>query len=722
MNEKQFLIDKKSDSLNGSNETKHESSRLEWAESSWFRWGHLFCFSLIIPVIKSGYKRTLTIDDLDQLPTDDTALLLMQKFLCYDWKTTSLSIAIIKIFWKELAISGLLLSYMLARMAVPLILRQIVLLITDHQTSSSLRYVYPIIYSRTLSEYHDNIAKCADKRIQVLSEMINEFHIVKMNNWEDLAEKRFIFRINAVDFVGNNMWYFVNKWFVRVDRYFTAISFYGVIRSPVTSFLLIAIEKTLQLRVAVKRIDQFLQESQQQTLEPADTDQYQQKGKVTLQNACFSWNNNEMHLPSMNIDIESGSLVGIVSNVGSRKASFFAAILGQMHLVDGEIFTNGSSFSYASQSPWIFVDTVRTNIILDQPFDKQRYMNVLRACCLNADLESLGPTADLTMIGDNGINLSGGQCARISLARALYIDADIYLFDDPLASVDNKVVKQIYDQSLGPHGLLKNKTRLLITHQTKYLIDSDQILYFDHGLVRCELPSNAYQVELENIPLIDEDTNIKPATLANMLDVDQSHIDHQSIIQDETSIKKSTVNWSIWAYLFSQSFFDWFAFAFLIVLILPGQILYEIANILLALLLNKLEMNGSHNRSTASIYLYMNLANMVLSLVSAILFFRITLDGTNALQKKMVHALFNASIRFYESNPRGRILNRASRDQQVVNEILPATLFDSVQSLLMSMGSIIVIGVINPWIFPVLIPLFEIYVVLHLFMRVQIIK
>ncbi|CAF3281927.1 unnamed protein product [Rotaria socialis] len=146
MNEKQFLIDKKSDSLNGSNETKHESSRLEWAESSWFRWGHLFCFSWIIPVIKSGYKRTLTIDDLDQLPTDDTALLLMQKFLCYDWKTTSLSIAIIKIFWKELAISGLLLSYMLARMAVPLILRQIVLLITDHQTSSSLRYVYPVIF------------------------------------------------------------------------------------------------------------------------------------------------------------------------------------------------------------------------------------------------------------------------------------------------------------------------------------------------------------------------------------------------------------------------------------------------------------------------------------------------------------------------------------------------------------------------------------------------
>ncbi|CAF4589310.1 unnamed protein product [Rotaria socialis] len=833
MDEKQFLIDKKSDSLNGSNETKHESSRLEWAESSWLRWGHLIYFSWIIPVIKSGYKRTLTIDDLDQLPTDDTALVLMQKFLSYDWKTTRVSIAIIKIFWKELTISGLLLlPYMFGRMAVPLIMRQIILLITDHQTSSSLRYVYPVIFLlcvivspcflyqstfrvtriglrirhglqsliymrllsnknlslqqitsarminlvgtdasqfldcstyfhflweapmefligfyliysiigflpafRTLSEYHDNIAKCADKRIQVLSEMINAFHIVKMNNWEDLAEKRvdsmreqefstirkasLIRALNMGLFFASmplislatiyGIW-LTNGSFVSIDI-FTAMSFYGVLRSPVTSFLPIAIEKTLQLRVAVKRIDQFLKESQQQTLEPAYTDQYQQSGKVTLQNACFSWNNNEIHLPPMNIDIESGSLVGIVGNVGSGKSSFFAAILGQMHLVDGEIFTNGSSFSYASQSLWIFVDTVRTNIILDKPFYKERYMNVLRACCLNADLESLGPTADLTMIGDKGINLSGGQRARISLARALYIDADIYLFDDPLASVDNKVAKQIYDQSIGPHGLLKNKTRLLITHQTKYLIDSDQILYFDHGLVRCELPSNAYQVELEKIPLIDEDTNIKPAT-ANILDVEQSHIDHQSIIQDETSIK-STVNWSVWAYLFSQSVFGWFAFAFLIVLLLSGEILCEIANILLALLLNKLEMNASHTRPTPSIYLYVNLTNMVLSLVSAILFFRIILDGTNALEKKMVHALFNTSIRFYESNPSGRILSRASRDQQVVDEILPATLFDSVQSLLMSMGSIIVIGVINPWIFPVLIPLFGICVVLH---------
>ncbi|CAF3775306.1 unnamed protein product [Rotaria magnacalcarata] len=304
-----------------------------------------------------AYKQTLTIDNLDQLPTDDTTLILMQKILCYDWKTISASIAIIQIFWKELAISVLhLLPYMFAGKAVPLILRQIALLITGHQTSSSLSacminlvgtdatrffdcsmyfhflweapieflsglyliysiigflpalcgyllfifvILVQIICSRTLSEYHDNIAKCADKRIQVLSEMTNAFHIVKMNNWEDLTEKRvnsmrehefstirktyliralnmglFVAATLSISLATIGYIWLTNGSVVSIDI-FTAISFYGVIRTPVASYMPIAIEKTLHLRMTVKRIDELLQQSEQQTLEPSNADQYQ---------------------------------------------------------------------------------------------------------------------------------------------------------------------------------------------------------------------------------------------------------------------------------------------------------------------------------------------------------------------------------------------------------------------------------------------------------------
>ena len=108
------------------------------------------------------------------------------------------------------------------------------------------------------------------------------------------------------------------------------------------------------------------------------------------------------------------------------------------------------SISYAPQSAWIFADTIRANILLGKPMDEERYKNVIKACCLDIDLQNFGEVGDLLMIGDKGVNLSGGQKARISLARALYADADLYLLDDPLAAVDPKVAKKIFDQCIGP--------------------------------------------------------------------------------------------------------------------------------------------------------------------------------------------------------------------------------------------------------------------------------
>jgi ABC-type bacteriocin/lantibiotic exporter with double-glycine peptidase domain len=92
---------------------------------------------------------------------------------------------------------------------------------------------------------------------------------------------------------------------------------------------------------------------------------------------------------------------------------------------------------------------------------------VIKACALEVDLAIL-PHGDRTEIGEKGINLSGGQKARVSLARAIYQNADIFLFDDPLAAVDAHVGKHIFEQVIGPNGLLRNKTRLLVTHGTLF--------------------------------------------------------------------------------------------------------------------------------------------------------------------------------------------------------------------------------------------------------------
>lgn len=141
---------------------------------------------------------------------------------------------------------------------------------------------------------------------------------------------------------------------------------------------------------------------------------------------------------------------------------------------------NGS-VSYASQEPWLFSGTVRQNILFGQPLNKRRYQTVVKKCALERDFELL-PHGDKTVVGERGASLSGGQRARISLARAVYRKADIYLLDDPLSAVDTHVGRHLFDQCL--RGFLRTKIVILVTHQVQFLPSADQIVIMDKGQVR----------------------------------------------------------------------------------------------------------------------------------------------------------------------------------------------------------------------------------------------
>lgn len=108
-------------------------------------------------------------------------------------------------------------------------------------------------------------------------------------------------------------------------------------------------------------------------------------------------------------------------------------------------------------------ETLRENILFGKPYVKKEYEKVIDACGLRMDLKMFD-AGDLTEIGERGINLSGGQKQRVSIARAVYSSADLYLFDDPLSAVDAHVGRHIFDKIMGRQGLLKNKTRILVTH------------------------------------------------------------------------------------------------------------------------------------------------------------------------------------------------------------------------------------------------------------------
>jgi ABC-type bacteriocin/lantibiotic exporter with double-glycine peptidase domain len=144
-----------------------------------------------------------------------------------------------------------------------------------------------------------------------------------------------------------------------------------------------------------------------------------------------------------------------VGKVGSGKSSFLSALLGEMNKVSGLINTYGS-ISYVPQQAWIQNETVKNNIIFGNKLDEKTYANVIQSCALTNDLIIL-PAGDSTEIGEKGINLSGGQKQRISLARAAYNNSDIYLLDDSLSAVDAHVGKHIFNNVIGPKGILNDK-------------------------------------------------------------------------------------------------------------------------------------------------------------------------------------------------------------------------------------------------------------------------
>lgn len=177
--------------------------------------------------------------------------------------------------------------------------------------------------------------------------------------------------------------------------------------------------------------------------------------------------------------VEKNSLVAIVGTVGSGKSTIISACLGETDKISGRVNTVGK-IAYVSQQAWIQNATLQDNILFGKPMDRKRYNQVISACSLKPDIEML-PAGDQTEIGEKGINLSGGQKQRISLARAVYCDADIYFLDDPLSAVDSHVGRHIFEQVIGPTGLLSNKTRVLVTHGITYLRHVDNIYVIKSG-------------------------------------------------------------------------------------------------------------------------------------------------------------------------------------------------------------------------------------------------
>jgi len=194
---------------------------------------------------------------------------------------------------------------------------------------------------------------------------------------------------------------------------------------------------------------------------------------------CKQINKDDYILQDIELFARPKSLAIITGPVGSGKSTLLSAIAGEVLDMSGTVTYHGT-LVFVPQLAWVFSGTIRENILFGQPYDKDSYNRILEACSLAEDIQQF-PEYDQTVVGECGAVLSGGQRARVSLARAVYADADLYLLDDPLSAVDFKVGQHIFENCI--NGVLSDKTRVLASHQEEHMRKADQVIVLYKGRV-----------------------------------------------------------------------------------------------------------------------------------------------------------------------------------------------------------------------------------------------
>uniref|UniRef100_UPI00358F56A6 multidrug resistance-associated protein 1-like isoform X1 n=1 Tax=Myxine glutinosa TaxID=7769 RepID=UPI00358F56A6 len=352
-----------------------------------------------------------------------------------------------------------------------------------------------------------------DERIKLMSEILNGIRVLKLHAWEpSFRDKVLVIRQNELRTLRSIAYLHAVStfaWvcapflvalttfavFVLVDKNnvmdaktaFVSLTLFNLLRFPL-NMLPQVISSLVQANVSLKRLQRFLANEE---LDPDNVLREKQRDglSISVDHGSFAWGKSEQPvLNDVSLKVPTGTLIAIVGHVGCGKSSLISAVLGELERVSGFVAVQGS-VAFVPQQAWIQNATLRDNIVFGNVFKEKWYHRVLAACALLPDLDIL-PAGDMTEIGEKGINLSGGQKQRISLARAVYNRAAIYLLDDPLSAVDAHVGKHIFDQLIGPEGLLKDETRVLVTHGLSFLPQMHHIVVLVSGRVT---ESGSYQ-------------------------------------------------------------------------------------------------------------------------------------------------------------------------------------------------------------------------------------
>ncbi|XP_013924730.1 PREDICTED: multidrug resistance-associated protein 4 [Thamnophis sirtalis] len=586
---------------------------------------------------------------------------------------------------------------------------------------------------RLFSALRSRTAAFTDARIRTMNEVITGMRIIKMYAWEKsfaelvsnmrrkeisvVLKSSYLRGMNLASFfIASKITVFMtfmtyvllgNR--ISASRVFVAVSLYGAVRLTVTLFFPAAIEKVSETLVSIRRIKNFLILDEVPLFKPQLKNNIENPF-LNLHDLTCAWDKTmEMAtLQDISLSVKPGELLTVIGPVGAGKSSLLSAVLGELSPIKGFIDVQGK-IAYVSQQPWVFSGTVRNNILFGKEYRKEKYEKVLRACALKKDIDQL-EDGDLTMVGDRGATLSGGQKARINLARAVYQDADIYLLDDPLSAVDAEVSRHLFESC----AQIESKNSACVKSRSLEALQKVVLFY-------CMFETSLYM--FNNIQVVSTVKAIPKSLLLFKIDLEMGPL---LTALPEESRSEGKIGLTIYKKYFSAGA-NYFVTFILLVLNILAQVTYVLqdwwlsywANQQVMINVTRMEYGGQNITENLDlpwylgIYAGLTVATILFSILRSLLMFHILVNAARTLHNKMFQSVLRTPVLFFDRNPIGRILNRFSKDIGHLDDLLPLTFLDFVQTFLQVCGVVGVSIAVIPWILIPLVPLLIVFIFLR---------
>ena len=488
----------------------------------------------------------------------------------------------------------------------------------------------------------------------------------------------------------------------------SAMTVFSMLQFPLQMFPN-SIASILEAQLAVGRVENFLNspEIEERPMIPRT---HPSQPSIVVEDVTLSWPNGNLLLQDVGFVVPAkGKLTVIMGSVGAGKSGLLTALIGELPARAGDITLLGS-LAYASQVPWIRHATVRENIIFDRDFNECLYTIVLNACSLMPDLKTM-PAEDHSEIGEKGINLSGGQKARIALARALYAKADVLLLDDPLSAVDAHVMHQLLRTFKS--SLVSNSAVVLATHQEAALAYADQVVMLEDqrmtftgtpeeycekfGVRMPERPEASPTSTAVFSPNSQPFTGASPSSekdggdknecedrlskiykkqpsLMRMVKSDADKANSKGGLVNEEAKKSGNISWAVYEDYMKSCGGDWRIYA-----LIGGKFLTAIlvtsADVWVSFWTSHIS-NGPDHISTAvgvGVYGVVGIGQLVYQFWLGVMIFSAALKGSVRYHNDCLQNLMRVPVSFFDTTPLGRVLNIFSKDIYTIDEQLVST-------------------------------------------------